>query len=466
MNEAPTATLKPAERVVRVIKSNEVKANVSQIESSKAGDRAFKANEDAISIENIKSELQTQITTSQDIQKVRGTLDRLKAGITGQTRKEGKAITRLESQIKDKDKELKAKEDERDKIQSEADITGKTFRHAETIAEANRRNISADSGRRNGETPRKLSEAERVARKKQAATEFQKLDPNEQKAIKEEKRDVDWQERVVLIRESPTLTEKLNEQSELSNTLKFYDENSEGINKYKAEPKYLMPASMINKLKQIVLESENSTLSSRGDKEINMALVRITPIYEEIVKLTEKNGGQMDEQLIIDAFTEGLNISALKSEKNNYYHISAWVMNEFFANNKNIVGEARYPYIIAYEAGEMLNGNIADPLINLRNLLAGSIPVKQSAGNTESLGFGFVVEKNPLNGQGYMNGMETADPAVIEAFTKANKIALEVFETTKKRSFFTRGALTGDYLDINKPDFSRMTPTLRQPSTE
>jgi hypothetical protein len=313
MNESPTAALKPAERVVRVIKSNEVKASVSQIESSKAGDRAFKANEDARSIENIKSELQTQITTSQDIQKVRGTLDRLKAGITGQTRKEGKGITRLESQIKDKDKELKAKEDERDKSQSEADSTGKTFRHAETIAEANRRNISADSGRRNGETPRKLSEAEKVARKKQAAAEFQKLDSEGQKTIKVEKRDVDWQERVVPIEVSKTGKESLSRQSVISDTLKFYDsEDVKGLefNKYQAEPKYLMPAPLINKLRQIIKNNKGGYYSGQGDKKIDQALIGITPLYEQIVRISEEKGVPMSENLIIAAFTEGLNITS------------------------------------------------------------------------------------------------------------------------------------------------------------
>lgn len=475
MNEAPVLP-PPAERVVRVIKSNENKANSSQIEHVKLSDRVLKSRLDVEDIRATKLELESQITSAQEIQKVRGTLNRLKAGITGKTKKERIEIDRLERQVKEKDQEIKSKEKERDESRSKAKDTGKTFRHAEAVAEANRRNISADSGRRSGETPKKLSEAERVARKKQAAAEFQKLNPEGQDAIKKEKREVDWQERVVPIEVTNSGKEALERQSVVSDTLKFYDSEDVGgreFNKYQAEPKYLMPLPLINRLKQIVIDNKGYH-SRQGDAKINSALIGITPLYEQIVRISEEKGVPMSENLIIAAFTEGLNITQEINDHNTwefvkgkqggsvtasdvgYYQTAAASMERFFSQRKNIVGEARLPYIIAYAAGELINNAPAHVVLDLRNLISEVIPVEHNSGEISPLGFGYSIDNNTFR------EMATSDPGVVDAFTRANKIASNIFETLREKRRFEMETKYSSGLGNGQPDFSRMTPTLRQ----
>lgn len=478
MNEAPSLPA-PAERVVRVIKGNEAKSEVQLKNAGELNSKARLQQNEATTLRAAESDLKLQIKSAEDIQATRGLLKKLEVGITGKGKLESKSLEDLKGKLKTRITEAETAEKQKTENESEAEKGTKIGVHAGTVAEANRRNISADSGRRSGETPKKLSEAERVARKKQAAAEFQKSSSEDQRAIKEKKRDVDWEERVVPISESDKMKQSLQEQTSHSDSLKFYDENTEGIDKYKAEPKYLMPLPLVNKLKQIIVTNEKGYYSKAGDKKINEVLIGITPLYEQIVKISEEKGVQMNEQLIIRAFTEGLNITrnfnkdsvdAFLREKTgrnigysdkSYLNTSVAVMNEFFANRKNIVGEARLPYILAYIAGEMVNNAPRDVMVDTRNLLAESIPVKQSSGIIEPLGFGFTVKHNTLG------NMVTYDPAVLEAFAQANEITHEILDSLNERRRFDMAHKFGDsmilggYSILHEP-LLRITPELRK----
>ena len=474
MNEI-AAPAERAERVVRVIKGNEAKAEIQLKNADTSRSQANIRQAEALNLRAAESDLKSQIKRAEDIQATRSLLKKLEAGITGKAKSERNKSEMLKKELQVKIILAEIAEKQKTESESETEKATRAGVHAGTVAEANKRNISADSGRRSGETPKKLSEAERVKRKKQAAIEFQSSSPEEQKTIKEKKRDVDWQERVVPIEVTKSGKESLDRQSVISETLKFYDsEDVKDFNKYQAEPKYLMPLPLINKLKQIVTADERGYYSKQGDKKINEVLIGITPLYEQIVRLSESKGVQMNEQLIIKAFTEGLNITKnigkrstwdfVKEKKGReigssdvgYYDVSAATMEEFFSNRKNIVGEARLPYILSYAAGELVNNAPAHVVLDLRNLISEAIPVEHNSGEKSPLGFGYSIKNNTFN----LEGSSTYDKGVVEAFTKANEITLNVFDTLKEKRRFDMESKFASGMGSGRPDFSRQTPQL------
>jgi len=185
----------------------------------------------------------------------------------------------------------------------------------------------------------------------------------------------------------------------------------------------------------------------------------------------------MSENLIIAAFTEGLNITKEVSSKDTwnfvrekqggavsamdvgYYQTAAASMEKFFSRRKNIVGEARLPYIIAYAAGELVNNAPAHVVLDLRNLISEAIPVEHSSGEKSPLGFGYSIEHNTFR------EMTTNDPGVVDAFTQANKISSNIFDTLREKRRFDMESKFASGMGSGRPDFSRMTPTLRK-STE
>lgn len=484
MSENMSKIPSPAERVVRVIEKNEAKSKAKLEIANTLHSEANAQQTEASDLRAAERDLESQIESAKGIQATRDLLEKLMARITGKAELERSELETLEKKLQKLQYEIALAEEaekRKTKYESEAEKATKASVHAKTVADANRRNISADTGRRSGETPRKLSEEERVARKKQAAAKFQELNPDEQKRIKEKERNVDWQERVVPIELTESGKESLKRQSEISETLKFYgSENVEDFNKYQAdELKYLMSPSLIDKLKQIIKTNKEDHYSGASDEkideEINKLLIGITPLYEQIVRLSESKDIQIDEQLIIKAFTEGLNITKNKNKDSvyrfvrqkkgreigpmdvSYYAISAATMQEFFDVRKNIVGEERLPYILAYAAGELVNNALPYVALDLRNLISEVIPVEHNSGEKSPLGFGYSLTNNILNYDGVLT---TRDEGVVSAFTQANKIVLDIFDKLmEKRQFeivkrFTFG------MGFGRPDFSRLTPLL------
>jgi hypothetical protein len=131
-------------------------------------------------------------------------------------------------------------------------------------------------------------------------------------------------------------------------------------------------------------------------------------------------------------------------------------MEKFFSHRKNIVGEARLPYVIAYAAGELVNNAPAHVVLDLRNLISEAIPVEHSSGETSPLGFGYSISNNTFR------EITTSDKGVVDAFTQANKIASNIFDTLREKRRFDMERKFASGLGNGPPDFSHMTPTLRK----
>lgn len=440
MNEI--ASLRPAERVVRVTGENFDKSKVQSENAWKSGSKAKRQQTEALNLRAAESDLKSQIKSAEDIQATRGLLKKLEVGMTGKAKSERSKLETLKKELQDKITSAEIVEKQKTESESEAEKARRASVHADTISKANQRNFTQESS------------GEREGRAK-----------------------VSWASRAVPIEVSSKMTHSLQEQLLLADQLKFYDSEDVGsleFNKYQAEPKYLMPLPLINKLKQIIKADEKGYYRGADDKKINKVLIGITPLYEQIVKTSESKGVEMNEQLIIKAFTEGLNITKnidkrstwefVKEKKGReigssdvgYYAASAATMQEFFNARKNIVGEARLPYILAYAAGELVNNAPAHVVLDLRNLISEAIPVEHNTGEKSPLGFGYSLTNNTFN----LEGSSTYDKGVVDAFTQANEITLSVFDTLREKRRFDMERKFASGMGSGRPDFSRQTPKL------
>lgn len=137
-------TISPEQKVVKIVRQNEAKAGESTIRASESVAKADQARQEAIQIEQIKTSLKSQIEDTYTIQQTRGRLEQLKARVKGTSSQEKQRLEELDKQLAEK--ETKADEltkEETDK-KSEADKEEKTSRRAETVAEANKRNVTKE----------------------------------------------------------------------------------------------------------------------------------------------------------------------------------------------------------------------------------------------------------------------------------------------------------------------------------
>ena len=324
-------------------------------------------------------------------------------------------------------------------------------------------------------------------------------DANKLNVTQEEAGKKPWEERVVPIQTSPELTQTLNKQDELSKTLKFYSEH-----KYSAEqPQYLLTSEIreelkdgflkqrgilgyqqtifiitkateakrtelneyskltnpdperLKKLKNTLIEQEDYLIKETGrvNNKIENKIVEITPVYEEIVKLTDEENIPVSQHLVTRAIIEGFSITAdqnmnrgeeLVKEKKGYYSssdtgyyaIGAANLKEFFERRKNIPEKNRLPYIIAYAAGALANGAPARMVDHLRLWIAENTPVAQTERVRENgewvdkisdptvLGFGYFIGKSLYDYQ----ERGTRNKALVETITKGNNIAMRVYD--------------------------------------
>lgn len=403
-------TISPEQKVVKVVRQNEAKAGESTTRASESTARADQARQEAVQIEQIKTDLRNQIEDTNTIRETRGKLEQLSAAVSGRSSQEKKGLKTLDEQLAKREVEFIKLTEQEDTNRVEAGIEEKTARHASTVAEANKSNVT-----------------------------------------KEEEEKKPWEERIVPIQGSEALKNALDRQTELSRGLKFYAEHG-----YSAEPQHLIPLPLAELLK------ESISYRIKGNQQIEKKIVDITPLYEEIIKLSDEKGIPVSQNLIARAVTEGLHItdhlrssevwnfvsdklgSRATSSNIGYYEIGAANLEKFFAQRKNIQGENRLPYVIAYAAGALVNEAPRHMIQHLRNWIAETIPVAQTETVRENgqwvqkpkepapLGYGYFINHNPYD----LEKFGTRDKGVVEAIIKANETALKIFDTLREKRRF------------------------------
>ncbi len=204
------------------------------------------------------------------------------------------------------------------------------------------------------------------------------------------------------------------------------------------------------------------TKESVRNEAIQM-VVKMTPFYEEIVKLVDKEKIPLSQNLIVNAMLEGLKITRgisgeyaleavnfTKQRKGEYIsggdvgysEVGASQLDKFFSYRKNIQGRNRLPYVLAYGAGALCNKNVMHQALHLRNWLAETIPTpktEQVRKNGEwvteqsepiSRGFGHIMLEEPIS-RGWQ--ITTKDKGWYEAVKEANEICREISQSLRQK---------------------------------
>jgi len=456
----------PEQRVVNVVKQSEAKASQSKSEGSDLRAKASQASEEAAAIGRIQNELQTQINDTQGIQEARGKIAKIKAKVSGTTKQEQEQLDRLLKQLDEKGAEAGEKEKELSIVESGATKAEKTSRRSETVAEANKRNIS-----------------------------------------KEEERKKPWEERVVSEKATESMKKALKGQDTLAEQIKFYSEHN-----YSGEPKYTLPIEQVRDLRQRLVEyqrnKKNTQLNSvendlkkfaweeemalknkiarlkdsdgqrsyyqrqledktkayeankkrrerllaQAAKEADTQIISAMPLYEVVVKQAEGKGQLVDFKQFSDGLLQGLEIFRdletigkniyMKQGRPNiifsqigYYGAGASRFDDRF----NRYGESRttvedkIAYEIGYCAGALIDGASQHLAQHLRLWIAETVPVSDGkGGETKPLGHGYFVNKEVFE----IQRTGTRDIREAQALNEANKITSAINEALKKHRLF------------------------------
>jgi len=454
----------PEQRVIRAVNQNEAKASQSKSEASNLRTTASKAADEAVAIEQIQKELQTQINDTRGIQETRGKIEKLKAKVSGQTKQEQEKLNKLLKELENKGAEAGEKERQQSIAESGATQSEKTSRHAETVVEANKRNVSKEK---------------------------EKTEP--------------WEKRVTSGKSTETMKKALKDQDTLTETMKFYSEHN-----YSAEPKYILPIEQVKDLRQRLVEYQrnkkntqlnlvesdlkkfaweeetklkNEILRAKPDqrsyherqleektktyganqkkreqllvqatKEADKQIISIMPFYEVAVKQTEEKGQPIDIKQFTDGLLHGLdvfrdvetigkNIYEKQGRKNitfneiGYYGGGA----SRFEDRFNRYGESRttiedkITYEIGYCAGALIDSNAHHLAQHLKQWIAETVPVSDGkGGEPKPLGHGYFVNKNIWE----IERGGTRDIREVEAINQAVKISSAINEALNKHRLF------------------------------
>jgi len=457
MNEGQLA--QPAERVVRVIKNNEVKSEAGSKGVNNLTSKALLQQSEATALRAAETDLRSQIQSSEEMKATRGLLKKIEMGITGRGKVERSKLGDLKNRLQSKIAEAESTEKQKTESDSKAEKTAKYGVHASTVAEANKRNVSKES---KGSKP--------------------------------------WKERVVPITVSettnqnmPTMKDALKGQDRLAEQIKFYSEH-----KYSAEPKYTFPIEEVRDLRQRLvkyqhgkrntplnnidqelhknadevrqlesrslgtnlkdeqkttyqrqLEEAKKTLESnqkkreqliaQATKEADRHIISSMPFYESAVRYAEEKGKLIDKRQFADGVLQGLDIFAdnqtistrifeKKGRRNvgtmtaGYYGAGASRFDERFNNYKgesNVKVEDKIAYEIGYCAGAVIDQHSAHLAQHLRQWLAETILVSDGKSDNETaLDIGYFVDKNAFD----IQRKGTGDIKLANALNEAAKI--------------------------------------------
>jgi hypothetical protein len=401
----------PEQRVINTI--NQHQEASTQALSGKVGidKKATEVEAQLSSLAEKNQQITHNLETLQNTQQERGILGKLGSFITGQSVVEQKQAQSLQKKLTNLETQETGLKGEAEHLGETKKVLEKKFLRESTLTEANKRNISRHE---EGKKPP--------------------------------------EERVVPITTSPEMRQALDRQREISDSIKFYAEYN-----YSDEPKYLMPVSLIGQLKQSIKES--GRYINVPDKIIEKTIVEITPLYKEIIKLADEKKIPVNLNLINKAFTEGINITYsigsssvadFISEKlgkragwldTSYYAMGAANLDRFFEKRKNIQGENRLPYVIAYATGVLVNKAPYRTAELLRDWIAETVPVPRKEIVYEKgqfvekdlgslpLGYGFFIKRQD-------DLKETRDEGVIEAMKVAREIVVNIDLTYKEKQLY------------------------------
>ncbi len=469
MNEAP---MSPEQRVVKVVRQNEVKASESGARAAQLKTSVHAVGKDVEAIKAVQSRLRSQISEVSQLQEVRGKLEKLSAGLSGKTKLEKKQVGDLQTKLKGKEAEVERLRQKEDADKTNMTNEEKTSRHASTVAEANKRNVT-----------------------KHEEGKGEKTKP--------------WEERVVPIKATSSLKDALKGQGILAETIKFYSEHN-----YSAEPKYTLPIEQVRDLRQRLVEYQrkksntplnlvekdlqkfaweeetklkNEILRAKPDqrsyyerqleektranennqkkreqllvqvaKEADTQIISTMPFYEVAVKQAEKKGQPINIKQFTDGVLQGLDIFAdnqtisthifEKQGRRNvnnmtagYYGAGASRFDERFNRygESNATAEDKIAYEIGYCAGAVVDKSSMHLAQHLTKWIAETVPITdEKSGKMTALGYGYFVNRNMFE----IQKTGTRDPREVEAINEALKISSAINKALKDHRFFNESS--------------------------
>lgn len=362
----------------------------------------------------------------------------------------------------------------------DAAIHAKT--RAETVADANRRNIDASGNPVPIETSTSMKEA--LANQSEIAqTIVFYAEHNYPETKVEYLIPSDFVDKFVTIgMEASTAPKVRHAEWEIEKAKAEIEDLNKNGNPKEDNPYWLGKERYIHDANQKIENTKNSipVIEAQGKKETVDAVVQMTPLWESMIKITEEQGLEINQHLLLKAFKIGTlrnNTGIIEYYKEvmgrdpqlgmgDYYYgpemnsIQGYAdLGKFFKDRPNIKGKNKTPYVYAYAMGNMvreggLKINIAE---GLSRWIAGTVEVNkvdmvfkkgigwvESNGRQEELGFDYFLLRSSKESGLSGDVLIDSKPAEVLADEKVLSI-LENMRTWAHNSGVTKFTATDIY---------------------
>ena len=459
----------PKKRVAETIKTNERNAAKfeEQVAENKSGISSIEHN---ISLKQEPLETKEQETAElqrkeDEITGIRRTLRILKGG--GKRVEEEKAdreyeISNIKKSIDSKQKAIKNLEEDVQKTQKKA-------KHAETVAEANKRNISK-------ETEGKKPWPERVVTQETSPKMRSALERQDDLSTKGINEKISFYKEHGYEAENPTylfskrvVTELTDEHVEiekgrvLDGFIKDLEDDENKVRQLEKKDPY----NQLTKAKERAEETKTRIESyrKRCQKDAEAIIVGITPFYEQLMKYAEENEISLSENTLLKLIKGGMNIQSHSGYEfmkrhggtsESWYEKGGSYLSNFFKEHR-IPEKDRVPYIMAFAAGVSSQEGIILQASTFRYWLIESFPVDQVDSVWDTSERNWIKVERPQTPLGFGHycsrgnsekawGRQYVDESEAGAIEQANSIVLDTYDAmisrgqTKMAKHFGRGA--------------------------
>jgi len=431
----------PAQRVVNVINRQEgVKSQASTAAETVRGQLSETKGQVGAKDQEI-ARIVYQIEKIDAAQDNRNLLNKIAAWVSGRSRVEGKIQERLsksKNALSEQYDNLSAKAASQQKA-----VEGhqKTAAHAATVAEANKKNITAEKGKQPWEqrvVTQQATETLTHFLEKQQSLKFyqeQGYSPAETKYLFSPKTIATLRTGIIEKRYASTLAENQGLLLRYQNELDEIKRSGERVSTYALERNIKEQTGHLQKI--------TATVNSEADR----AVVNMTPFYEETVRYAEENKLKFDEKFfakmaiegmaIFDHQNEGRDLLQGNGQRNigivGYHAMGAAHLGRLFYG-RTLQGYDRIPYVIAYAAGDLVSGFDDYSAENLRRWLAETVPVTSvrqpdwmsEALNSKSLGYGHFLMADTDRLADVYQSPANASAGEITAVNYANEIVKKI----------------------------------------